>query len=82
MSFTREPRYIVLKMKDIKEARLMVEELEWLAEICKAITIHRRSRGKQVLECVVVESDWPEYEPTWLAIEKRFTEEAQKEEER
>jgi hypothetical protein len=24
------------------------------------------------LDCVVVESDWPEYEPTWKAIEARF----------
>lgn len=26
-----------------------------------------------VLEYVVVEKDWPEYEPTWQAIEKRVT---------
>jgi len=25
------------------------------------------------LEYVVVEKDWPEFEPTWQAIEKRVT---------
>lgn len=25
------------------------------------------------MECVIVESDWPEYEPTWKAIEARVT---------
>lgn len=25
------------------------------------------------MDCVVVESDWPEYEPTWRAIEARVT---------
>lgn len=80
MSFTREHRYLVLKLTDIRAAGLMADELDWLENICEAVNIHRRSRGKQDLACVVVESDWPEYEPTWRAVEKRFTEEAQKEE--
>ena len=29
--------------------------------------------GRPPLGCVVVESDWPEYEPTWRAIEARAT---------
>ena len=33
----------------------------------------RRLKGKEPLDCVVVESDWPEYEPTWRAIEARVT---------
>lgn len=57
----------------------MADELDSLENICEAVNSHRSSRGKQVLECVVVESDWPEYEPTWLAVEKRFTDEARKE---
>jgi len=32
----------------------------------------RERNGKQPLECVVVESDWPEYEPTWEAIKQRM----------
>lgn len=33
----------------------------------------RRLKGKKPLECVVVEKDWPEYEPTWKAIEARVS---------
>ena len=34
---------------------------------------HRTAIGKPRLDCVVVEVDWPEYEPTWEAIEARIT---------
>jgi hypothetical protein len=33
----------------------------------------RKAKGKQPLECMVVEADWPEYEPTYKAIEERMT---------
>jgi NTP pyrophosphatase (non-canonical NTP hydrolase) len=33
----------------------------------------RNQLGKPPLKCLVIESDWPEYEPTWKAIEARMT---------
>lgn len=78
MSFTRELRYIVLKLTDIRAAGLMDDEIDALENILDMVNRARAARGRKSLECVVVESDWPEYEPTWQAIEQRFTEEAQK----
>ena len=33
----------------------------------------RALAGKPALHCVVVEKDWPEYEPTWVDIEARVS---------
>jgi len=73
MSFEREDRYIVLKRSDIAVACLSREQLETLDDICRKVRMARVGNGKPDLECVVVESDWPEYEPTWAAIERRMT---------
>ena len=70
--FTREVRYVVLKNADITQC-LTVNELIELRRIQAKVTEHRAKTGKPRLECVVVESDWPEYEPTWKAIEARVT---------
>lgn len=59
MSFEREERYVVVKIKDM--------------------TYNQREALKRVLgdwriptrECVVVESDWPEYETVWDMIQGR-----------
>ncbi len=37
----------------------------------KVADYREQDMEKQPLACVVVESDWPEYEPTWEAIKKR-----------
>lgn len=66
----REHRYIVLKSKDIQNA-LTKAERTLLEEFCAKARDYRERIGKQPLECVVVESDWPEYGPTWAAIEAR-----------
>ncbi len=68
--FTREVRYVVLKNADITQC-LTVNELIELRRIQAKVTEHRAKTGKPRLECVVVEKDWPEYEPTWKAIEAR-----------
>jgi hypothetical protein len=65
--FNREERYIVFKISDLGNS-LKGDEIRRLA---REYTEHRRSLGKEPLECIVVESDWPEYEPTWKAIEAR-----------
>ena len=67
--FKREERYIVFKVSDLGNS-LKGDEIRRLA---REYAEHRRSRGKKPLECVVVEKDWPEYEPTWKAIEARIT---------
>ena len=66
-----ERRYIVIKIKDA-EKYLSDDGLENLWNISENIDRLRQSMdGKKPLDCVVVESDWPEFKPTWEAIEKR-----------
>ena len=69
--FKREQRYFVVKVKDAKEY-LDAHQLEKLAEIADAISEGREKDGIPAVECVVVESDWPEYEQTRRAIEARM----------
>lgn len=71
-NFKREARYVVLKNADIMQC-LTVNELIELRRIQAKAVAHRAKLGKPRLDCVVVESDWPEYEPTWCAIEARVT---------
>lgn len=66
----RENRYFVLKRKDM-EAVLAPAELRALEAINNKVDLHRIEQGKAPLTCVVVEHDWPEYGPTWDAIERR-----------
>jgi hypothetical protein len=67
----REPRYIVLKLTDMVAAELTDTERDQFNEVCDKVNRTRHSRMKPPLECVVVEKDWPEYEPTWAAIAAR-----------
>jgi len=61
---------IIFKMaSDVNS--LTGEQKQNLSEIVGAIDLIRMARDKDSLECVVVEHDWPEYEPTWEAIAKR-----------
>ena len=71
-NFTREARYVVLKSADVMQC-LTVNELIALRHIQAKVAEHRAETGKPPLDCVVVESGWPEYEPTWQAIEARVT---------
>jgi len=70
--FERENRYVVLKIKDIN--KYLPYKLEkQLESIMFQIALGRAKDDKYALDCVVVENDWPEYEPTWKAIEERMT---------
>ena len=69
IEFKREDRYIVFKLSDLGNS-LKGDEIRRLA---REYAEQRSLKGKPPLECVVVESDWPEYEPTWKAIEARVT---------
>ena len=68
--FVREDRYIVFKISDVVEHLTTAERLH-LERLYEIQRVGRKEAGKPELECVVVESDWPEYEPTWKAIEAR-----------
>lgn len=67
----REHRYIVIKLKDV-EAMGNMDAYRVLHNIGRQVQNFRAANGKPPLECVVVESDWPEYEPTWAAIAARM----------
>ncbi|PLV18421.1 hypothetical protein [Pseudomonas guariconensis] len=62
--FKREDRYIVIKRSDL--ANVPVNYRSTLVEPMLSLLSHLPSR-----ECLVIESDWPEYEPTWTAIKAR-----------
>ena len=70
--FQREERYLVFKISDVIEHLTTTEALQ-LARLYEIQRVGRKEAGKSELECVVVEKDWPEYEPTWQAIEARVT---------
>lgn len=72
MTFQREERYTVLKITDVGQA-LDADECEALIHYEQKVAAWRENNGKRPLVAVVVESDWPEYEPTWAAIEQRMT---------
>lgn len=72
MEFKREERYIVFKLSEVEE-HFTSSEKEQLARLVEIERVGREESVKKPLECVVVEKDWPEYEPTWKAIEARVT---------
>lgn len=72
--FRREQRYYVLKIKDVNKY-LSHEQRMLLESIMLVIWVGRQGDHKNSIDCVVVEKDWPEYEPTWQAIEKRMAKE-------
>jgi len=68
--FIREQRYVVVKVKDAKE--FSDSDKRKLFDVEKASQAIRIARGKNPLECVVVEHDWPEYEIVWRMLEDRM----------
>lgn len=62
--FKRENRYLVIKRSDLEKVPVayrsaLVDPLAWLSP-------HLPKR-----ECLVIESDWPEYEFAWSMIKDR-----------
>jgi len=57
--FKREERYVILKISHMDQ--IQKDILPRLLGV----------NGFIPVAGVVVESDWPEYEPTWAAIQKR-----------
>jgi len=70
-----ESRYIVLKLKDAD--RLSRRDQATLERICAKVRDIRTARGAmRDCMCLVVEKDWPEYEPTLAAILARVDRDA------
>lgn len=69
-TMTREYRYLVVKYKDMLKY-LTEDEQQQLIGLAKKVDAGREEDGRHRMECVCVESDWPEYDDTWLAIAKR-----------
>ena len=66
--FKREERYVVIKIKDLEfnspsgdKNKRSKELVEWISR-----------NSLRTRECVVVESDWPEYHLVWAMIEHRM----------
>lgn len=57
--FVREERYIVIKRKYLPKTK---ED---------ALRLYLSHSSIDTVECVVVESDWPEYEDVWKMLEDR-----------
>jgi len=73
-NFNREQRYYVFKASDIERYCGHAEAVKFAFQA--AIVDQKRAEdGRPPMSCVVVESDWPEYEPTWRAIEDRVARE-------
>jgi len=66
--------YEVLKRTDVL-MYLSDEDQRVLSEMMWKIDRGRKNDGRELLACIVVEHDWPEFESTWAAISKRVTKE-------
>lgn len=66
----REERYLVFKNADVKRYLTPEAQIE-LSQIARTITGARKGQRRGELQCVVVESDWPEYEHVWEMIRLR-----------
>lgn len=71
--FKLEQRYIVMKYKDVLAMGVTSEELRTLQSLAYRVDAHRQMSGKQPLDCVVVEKDWPEYQVVVESIAARVT---------
>lgn len=67
MEFKRERRYITFKLSDLGMG--MREHLTQTEDYVGRI---RESAGKERRQFLVIESDWPEFEPAWDAIQRRM----------
>lgn len=70
--FVREERYIVFKISDV-ERYLTDKDRANITMMKMEIDAGRDCANKPPFKGLIVEADWPEYEPTWKAIEARVT---------
>lgn len=67
--FVREDRYIVIKRDHLRCYH--DDNLNEARE--QNLRAFLEEREIDTIDCVVVEADWPEYEPVWAMIEDRVT---------
>lgn len=67
-----QQRYIVLKLEDVK-AFLSRDQRESLEEIQETIDSYRKAAGKEQLEGIFINREWPEYESAANELHKRIT---------
>jgi hypothetical protein len=67
--FSPELRYMTFKLTDL--AGLELQDLTTLHHLANKVARLRAEAGKKPLCALVVEKDWPEYQPTWAALAKR-----------
>lgn len=68
VKFEREPRYLVIKLSKL-DGGYASGCIYPDAKLAKKI---EKLAGSALVDCVVVEADWPEYEPVWEMIESRM----------
>lgn len=71
VTMEREIRYLVFKLTDVSRYLDGADDRA-LRLLAMRIALGRERDGRAALDTVVVESDWPEYEPTWAAIAARM----------
>ena len=67
----REDRYIVIKRSDLE--RISAQHRFEFSKASRVVHERMFAAGTPARRFLVIESDWPEYEPTWAAIERRVT---------
>jgi hypothetical protein len=67
--FNREDRYVVIKRSDVENYWRADVRKQFMAALGRLNEHHVRIPQRQYL---VIESDWPEYEPAWQMIERRM----------
>lgn len=71
--FQREDRYIVIKRKDLDALSSAPGETHYYTISKLMVLLDMLVKHLPKRECLVIESDWPEYEPAWAAIQARVT---------
>lgn len=64
-------RYVCFKHIDL-DAALSDEDKRAFELICEKVNRHRKLTGRQPIQGVVIENDWPEYGPTMALLKERI----------
>lgn len=67
--FSPELRYMVFKISDLHG--LDTQDNIMLCHLANKVARLRQEAAKKPLQALVIEKDWPEYQPTWAALAKR-----------
>ena len=69
--FEKEDRYVVFKRKDMEK---YFGSSEWsnLRHLIATINAGRQKDNKPLVECVVFESDWEDYDQVWDMVRRQY----------